>query len=352
MLIDTSKGDYQPDHADSYSNQPKTSSKRTPCRHGDSCFSADCPYRHSRDWRACKNGTRCNDYTCSDNHPPNRKGKCRHGNTCRKVDCLYLHPIANKSKRPDQNDSQRVRHYSSDSCDQSETYHQEQSHSKRSYSNQQSNEDDFSKESSKNTEKIQSKENRRLKSIDVRMVERKTADLPIFASRKKICERLQQEKLLLVMTDTESDASTQLPQYVAECFPDDLIVCVEQHSIAARRFAHRVAYEYDGTEEGDSVGYLIGTTNYQKSECVTGQNIMYMTDTALIHEFQTDSNLSLIRVLIIDNVHERSLNIDIAMGIAKLLLSKRKIDFYVVLIASIHINSVPFLNFFHHSSSR
>ncbi|CAF3679582.1 unnamed protein product [Rotaria socialis] len=349
---DTSKGDYQRDFDDSYSNQPKTSSKRTSCRHGDSCFSADCPYKHSRDWRACKNGTRCNDYTCSDNHPPSRKGKCRHGNTCRKADCLYLHPIANKSKHPDQNDSQRVRHYSSDSSDQSETYRQEQSHSKRSYSNQQSNEDDFGKESLKNTEKIHSKENRHLKSIDVRMVERKAADLPIFASRTKFCERLQQDKLLLVMTDTESDASTQLPQYVAECFPDDLIVCVEQHSIAARTFAHRVADEYDGTEEGDSIGYLTGATNRQKRECVTGQNIMYMTDTALIHEFQTDSNLNLIRVLIIDNVHERSLNIDIVMGIAKLLLSKRKIDFYVVLIASIHIDSVPFLNFFHHSSSR
>ncbi|CAF3939431.1 unnamed protein product [Rotaria sordida] len=184
------------------------------------------------------------------------------------------------------------------------------------------------------------------------MAERERIHLPIFASRNKFCERLQREKILVVMAETGSGTTTQLPQYAAECFPDDLIVCTQQHPIVAITLARRVAEEYDGTLEGNSVGYQIGNDSHQKNECITGKNIMYMTDAVLIHEFQMDSNLSRIRVLIIDNAQERSLNIDIVMGIAKLLLAKRRTDFYVVVIISATIDPMPFLNFFDHSSSR
>ena len=56
-----------------------------------------------------------------------------------------------------------------------------------------------------------------------------------------------------------------------------------------------------------------------------------MTDSALIHTSQTDPDLNQIRVLIIDEAHERSLNTDIVVGIAKLLLAKRPNNFYVVI---------------------
>ena len=77
---------------------------------------------------------------------------------------------------------------------------------------------------------------------------------------------------------------------------------------------------------------------------------MFMTDAALLYEFQVDSTLSRIRVLIIDEVHERSLNTDIVLGIAKLLLAERRTDFYVV-ISLTTINSAPFLKFFHRPSN-
>jgi len=114
--------------------------------------------------------------------------------------------------------------------------------------------------------------------------------------------------------------------------------------------SRRVADEYDGPSGGNSVGYQIGNGHDQKNDCVTGTKIMYMTDAALIYEFQMDSNLSGIRVLIIDEVHERSLNTDIVLGIAKLLLTKRKTDFSVV-IASTTIDPIPILKFFDCPSS-
>ncbi|CAF2782001.1 unnamed protein product [Rotaria sp. Silwood2] len=354
MLIGRVRGNYQADSNNPYSSQPGTHSKRTPCRHGDSCFSADCPYRHSPAWRACKKGVQCKDYACSANHPRNRKAKCKHGSACWTADCSYLHPNTNKSEPSydDDDDNQSVRRHSDNSSDLSGTHDEKWSHQRSSYSHFQSNEDNFVEEPYNDMNRNHSKQKRLFKSITTRMVERERAHVPIFASRNKFCERLQREKILVIMTETDSSTSTQLPQYAAECFPDDLVVCTQQHPIVAVTLARQVADEFDGTSEGNSVGYQIGNNSHHKNECVTGKNIMYMTNAALIHEFQMDSNLSRIRVLIIDNAHQRSLNIDIVIGIAKLLLAKRRTDFYVVVIVSATIDPMPFLNYFDHSSNR
>ncbi|CAF4787695.1 unnamed protein product [Rotaria sp. Silwood1] len=345
MLTDSVRNDYQQEHDDLYSSQPRTHSKRTACRHGDSCYSVDCPYRHSSEWRACKKGAQCKDYACSASHPRNRKAKCRHGSECWTMDCSYLHPNKNKSKPSSYDDGQSARRCSDNSSDRMEKFDENSSHF-------QSNEDDFVKDQYTYTNRHDSQRKHPFKSITTRMAERERAQPSILASRNKFCERLQREKILVVTVETGCDATTQLPQYAAECFPDDLVVCTQQHPIVAITLARQVADEYDGTSEGNSVGYQIGNDSHQKSECVTGKNIMYMTDAVLIHEFQMDSNLSQIRVLIINNAHERLLNIDIVMGIAKLLLAKRRTNFYVVVITSATIDPMPFLNFFDHLSNR
>ncbi|CAF4795044.1 unnamed protein product, partial [Rotaria socialis] len=139
--------------------------------------------------------------------------------------------------------------------------------------------------------------------------------------------------------------STQLPQYAAEVF-GSLVVCTQPRVVAALSLANRVAEEYDGKSVGESVGYQVGNANR-----ATGTRIMFMTDAALIRESQRDPSLKRIRVLIIDEAHERSLNTDIVIGMSKLLLQQRPDDFYVV-IASATINPTRFLQFFDRPQSK
>ena len=181
--------------------------------------------------------------------------------------------------------------------------------------------------------------------MEKRIEERRAAPLPIYGSYAEFCRRIREKKLLVVVAETNSGKSSQLPQYAAESCPDGLVVCTQLHANTTMALARRVAQEYDGTTEGKSVGYQIRHRN----DRVVGKEIIFMTDAALIYEYQMDSNLSEVRVLIIDEVQERSLNTDIVLGIAKLLLKKRSDNFNVVIILST-ISPQPFIQFFDHPS--
>ncbi|CAF5206949.1 unnamed protein product, partial [Rotaria magnacalcarata] len=198
------------------------------------------------------------------------------------------------------------------------------------------------------SEKSQKEASPRLKSIEQRNIERGQTQLPILAAKDEFCRRLKAERLLVVRAATGSGKSTQLPQYAAEYF-GGLVVCTQPRVVAAVSLARRVANEYDGISVGKSVGYRVGRTSIGKNQSqVPGTDIIFMTDSALIHESQEDRQLSNIKVLIIDEAHERSLNTDIVIGLSKILLSVRKTDFYVV-IASATIDPSKFLDYFKRS---
>ena len=174
------------------------------------------------------------------------------------------------------------------------------------------------------------------------MKDRQQAQLSVLRYQAEFCRRLKQERVLVVTAETGSGKSTQLPQYAAEHF-GSLVVCTQPRVVAALSLARRVAEEYDGKSVGESVGYQVGNANR-----VSGTDIMFMTDAALIRESQRDPALTRVRVLIIDEAHERSLNTDIVLGMSKLLLKQRPDDFYVV-IASATIDPARFLQFFDRS---
>jgi HrpA-like RNA helicase len=130
-----------------------------------------------------------------------------------------------------------------------------------------------------------------------------------------------------------------LPQYCAENF-NGLIICTQPRVLAAVSIATRIAEEYDGTAVGNNVGYKVGGSKGSE-----GSKIMLMTDASLISRSQDDSNLSDVGVLIIDEAHERSLNTDLVIGIAKRIRERRPHDFYIV-IASATIDPKPFLAYY------
>jgi ATP-dependent helicase HrpA len=122
--------------------------------------------------------------------------------------------------------------------------------------------------------------------------------------------------------------------------------------IAAISLARRVANEYDGASVGQSIGYRVGHSSVgEDKNRVPGTDIVFMTDGTFIQESQLDSQMSDVRVLIIDEAHERSLCTDIVIGIAKRLLNTRPNNFYVV-ISSATIDPARFLAFFQRTDAK
>ncbi|KAF0684383.1 Aste57867_23618 [Aphanomyces stellatus] len=176
-----------------------------------------------------------------------------------------------------------------------------------------------------------------------RITRQREANLPIFASREVFLERLRSERVLIVTAATGSGKTTQLPQYATDdpAFSSGRIVCTQPRALAAISIARRIGDEYDGPGvSSNNVGYTVGG-----GKAKLGDRIQLMTDAALVKLAQKEATLKSISVLIIDEAHERSLNTDLVLAIAKLVLAKRQNDFYVV-VASATIDERPFLRFF------
>ncbi|KAL0224148.1 hypothetical protein P9112_003538 [Eukaryota sp. TZLM1-RC] len=184
----------------------------------------------------------------------------------------------------------------------------------------------------------------RTKTFQQRCRDREKTGLPILTAYDDIIDRMENEKVLVCIAETGSGKTTQLPQFSAEyCFKkfgkgNFKVVCTQPRAIAALSLADFIAMEYDGTKPGNNVGYNVGQKN------VNGDEILLTTDGSLIRKAAKDLLLSDVKVLIIDEAHERSLDTDIVLGIAKLILQQR--DDFRVIIASATIDPTPFLQFF------
>jgi len=167
------------------------------------------------------------------------------------------------------------------------------------------------------------------------------AGLPITAKRQEIAEAIQTHQVVIVSGETGSGKSTQLPKICLELGRgiDGLIGHTQPRRIAARSVAARVAEEL-GTPLGQQVGYQI-----RFAEATSDQTyIKLMTDGMLLAESQGDPFLDQYDTIIIDEAHERSLNIDFLIGLLKRLLPKRR-DLKVI-ITSATIDSARFAEHF------
>jgi len=144
--------------------------------------------------------------------------------------------------------------------------------------------------------------------------------LPITAKRHEIVEAIRHHQVLIVSGETGCGKSTQLPKMCLEAGRGitGKIGCTQPRRIAATTIARRIAEEL-GEEPGRSVGYKIRFTDRTSREGY----IQVMTDGILLAETQGDRMLLGYDTLIIDEAHERSLNIDFILGILNTLFASR-----------------------------
>nr|WP_237763203.1 ATP-dependent RNA helicase HrpA [Thiobacillus denitrificans] len=170
-------------------------------------------------------------------------------------------------------------------------------------------------------------------------------DLPVSARRDDILAALQANRVLILCGETGSGKTTQIPKMCLEAGvrPGKLIGCTQPRRIAARSVAARIAQELGG-ELGGVVGYKVRFTDKVRFDTA----IKVMTDGILLAESQGDPLLSRYDTIIIDEAHERSLNIDFLLGYLKTLVEKRS-DLRVVITSatidaerfSKHFNDAP-----------
>lgn len=145
-------------------------------------------------------------------------------------------------------------------------------------------------------------------------------ELPVSQRRDDIAAAIRDHQVVIVAGETGSGKTTQLPKICLELGRgvDGLIGHTQPRRIAARSVAERVAQEL-GVELGEQVGYQVRFTDRAGPQTL----VKLMTDGILLAELQHDRMLSAYDTIIVDEAHERSLNIDFILGYLKRLLPKR-----------------------------
>ncbi|CAL8082395.1 unnamed protein product [Calicophoron daubneyi] len=183
-------------------------------------------------------------------------------------------------------------------------------------------------------------------------IEQQRQHLPVFAWRTQFLYLLESNRVVIVTGETGSGKSTQLPQYVYEAGwlnakPTPLassgatMVVTQPRRVAALTLATRVAEEKNW-KLGAHVGYAI-----RFEECRTPDVtlIAFMTEGMLIQELLRDPLLKRFRVIMLDEVHERSLQTDILLGLMKKVLRKRRYDLRLI-ISSATLEAQKFIKYF------
>lgn len=161
--------------------------------------------------------------------------------------------------------------------------------------------------------------------------------LPVSARRAEIAAVIREHQVVIVAGETGSGKTTQLPKIALELGRgrDGQIGHTQPRRIAARTVAERIAEEL-GTSIGELVGYQVRFTDESSDRTL----VKVMTDGILLAQIQRDPELRAYDTLIIDEAHERSLNIDFILGYLAQLLPRRP-DLKIV-ITSATIDSARF----------
>lgn len=166
--------------------------------------------------------------------------------------------------------------------------------------------------------------------------------LPIYQYRDQLINAINEFQVLVIVGETGSGKTTQLPQYLYEAgYTKDgkKIGCTQPRRVAAMSVAARVAEEM-GVHMGQEVGYSI-----RFEDCTSEKTaVKYMTDGMLLREFMTEPDLASYSCMIIDEAHERTLSTDILFGLIKDIARFR--PDLKLLISSATMNAQKFSEYF------
>jgi ATP-dependent RNA helicase DDX35 len=168
-----------------------------------------------------------------------------------------------------------------------------------------------------------------------------------FQHREQILHMLEKYQTLIVVGETGSGKTTQIPQYLFEAnwaSEGRQVVCLQPRRVAATTVAQRVANER-GCRLGGEVGYSIRFDNC--SGPLT--RIKFMTEGVLINEMMRDPLLTKYSVIMLDEAHERTLYLDIVVGLLYKIQKKRK-DLRLI-ISSATLDADSFKKFFNTKNS-
>ncbi|KAH3672688.1 hypothetical protein WICPIJ_010011 [Wickerhamomyces pijperi] len=166
--------------------------------------------------------------------------------------------------------------------------------------------------------------------------------LPVYQYRDELIQAINDHQVLIIVGETGSGKTTQLPQYLYESGYSSKglqIACTQPRRVAATSVATRVAEEM-GVKLGEEVGYSI---RFDERSCESTK-VKYMTDGMLLREFMTDPLVSKYSAIMIDEAHERTISSDVLLGLLKNVLKMRP-DLRV-LISSATMNAEKFSDFF------
>eukprot|EP00986_Skeletonema_menzelii_P000132 scaffold31_cov132-Skeletonema_menzelii.AAC.6 len=169
--------------------------------------------------------------------------------------------------------------------------------------------------------------------------------LPVYPYREEFLMALKDHQVLVLVGETGSGKTTQIPQYLHEVGYSDIgkIGCTQPRRVAAMSVATRVAEEMN-VRVGHEVGYSIRFENCTSKKTV----IQYMTDGMLLREFLTEPDLKSYSALIIDEAHERTLHTDILFGLVKDVARFR--DDLKLIISSATLDAEKFSKYFDDAS--
>ncbi|MHA3684451.1 ATP-dependent RNA helicase HrpA [Leucobacter sp. HY1908] len=142
-------------------------------------------------------------------------------------------------------------------------------------------------------------------------------ELPVSQMRDEIRDAIKHHQVVIVAGETGSGKTTQLPKIALE-LGRERIAHTQPRRIAARTIAERIAEEL-GSELGGLVGYQVRFTDKVSADT----RVRLMTDGILLNAIHRDRDLTGYDTIIIDEAHERSLNIDFLLGYLKTLLPRR-----------------------------